>query len=139
MHGTVGLPDAADETAWCSSAVNLAAEQAGVTGTGSAAARSWLTWSSSRPISLEEALPGDVVAFWRESPRSWNGHLGLYVSPGAEEGTIHFLGGNPGGSVNVSIYREDRLPCVRRVERRYRQDGWGTSILSAFAHGRSGK
>lgn len=117
MHASVGLPDEADETAWCSSAVNFAAEQAGVAGTESAAARSWLTWSSSRPISLDDALPGDVVVFWRESAYSWKGHVGLYVGPGAEAGTILVLGGNQGGSVNISTYREDRLLGMRRVVR----------------------
>jgi uncharacterized protein (TIGR02594 family) len=118
MHASVGLRDEADETAWCSSAVNFIAEQAGVAGTGSAAARSWLTWSSSRPISLSDARPGDVVVIWRESVHSWKGHVGLYVGPGADAGTILVLGGNQGGSVNVSTYRVDRLLGVRRVVRR---------------------
>lgn len=115
MHMIVGLKNEADETPWCSSAINFVAQKVGVEGTGSAAARSWLTWSNSRAVSLEEAQPGDVVVFWRESPTSWKGHVGLYVGHRNEAGTILVLGGNQGDAVNISTYPIERLLGVRRV------------------------
>lgn len=117
MHANVGLPTEPDETAWCSSAINWVAKQAGVMGSGSAAARSWLGWSSARSIELSEAMPGDVVIFWRESPNSWKGHVGLYVGLGPDANTILVLGGNQGNGTKVSIeaYAIDRLLGVRRV------------------------
>lgn len=117
MHASVGLPDEPDETAWCSSVVNWVAKQAGIIGTGSAAARSWLSWSSSRPIELSEALPGDVVVFWRESPTSWKGHVGLFVGLGTEADTILVLGGNQSNGTTLSIeaYPVSRLIGIRRA------------------------
>eukprot|EP01156_Anaeramoeba_ignava_P011257 Anaeramoba_ignava/a482504_22.p5 GENE.a482504_22~~a482504_22.p5 ORF type:complete len:143 (+),score=5.17 a482504_22:255-683(+) len=43
-HKSTTLRASNDETAWCSSFVNWCIEQAGLKGTDSAAARSWLKW-----------------------------------------------------------------------------------------------
>ncbi|HEX5760734.1 MAG TPA: TIGR02594 family protein [Thermoanaerobaculia bacterium] len=45
-HRTTSLRATDDEVPWCSAFVNWCMREAGLRGTGSAAARSWLTWGS---------------------------------------------------------------------------------------------
>lgn len=98
------FPD--DEIPWCSSFVNWCMEQAGVSRTNSARARSWLVWGKSithPPIGAVTILqrgigpqPGaDVI----KAP----GHVGFYVGH-ADATLIQLLGGNQGDAVNVRSY-----------------------------------
>ena len=91
-----------DETAWCSAFVNWCVVQAGVAGTNSAAARSWLKWGRA----LSEPVPGCMVVFQRgSSPTS--GHVAFYLET---RGTgILVLGGNQSNSVCVSSYPAGKL------------------------------
>src|SRR3954469_25971535 len=43
-HDCTNLPGSDDKASWCSSFVNWSMKQVGIAGTGSALARSWLTW-----------------------------------------------------------------------------------------------
>lgn len=115
MHATTSLGAQADEVAWCSSAVNWAAESAGTDGTDSPAARSWLNWENSRDVALDEALPGDVIVFWRGSRAGWQGHVGLYAGPGDTPDTVRVLGGNQDDSVSIASYSKARILGVRRA------------------------
>lgn len=87
-----------DETPWCSSFVNWCFRQCRIKGTGSAAARSWVTWGETR-----ERRPGCVVvlkARKRNGERSTTPsgyHVGFYVAGNAR--TIRLLGGNQSDSV----------------------------------------
>lgn len=100
-----------DETAWCSSFVNWVMKQAGIRGTGSAAAKSWLTWGESR-----SHRPGAVVVIKRivgRSPVTTSGyHVGFFVSGNGT--TITLLGGNQSDSVKESVFslgKWDVLAC----------------------------
>lgn len=91
-HQTTSLRARDDETSWCSSFVNWTMQQAGVQGTGSAAARSWLNWG--RAVPHDSVRAGDVIVF----PRGNNpaqGHVAI-VSEVLPNGMVRVVGGNQG-------------------------------------------
>lgn len=91
-HQATSLRARNDETAWCSSFVNWTMQQAGVRGTGSAAARSWLQWGRAVPKDAQHVRPGDVIVF----PRGNNpaqGHVAI-VSEVLDDGRVRVIGGN---------------------------------------------
>lgn len=87
-----------DKAAWCSSFLNWVFEKADYSGTGSALARSWLEWGTS----LTTPCLGCVVVLERESPRGWQGHVGLLIK--VEGDQVHLLGGNQLDEVRVHFY-----------------------------------
>lgn len=93
-HQATSLKARNDETSWCSSFVNWTLQQAGVRGTNSAAARSWLTWGQAVPKDAAQVKPGDVIVF----PRGNNpaqGHVAI-VSEVLGNGMVRVIGGNQG-------------------------------------------
>ena len=91
-----------DETAWCSAFVNWCVVQAGIEGTGSAMARSWLGWG------VECAPePGCIVVLKRGKPPS--GHVGFLDEWSGPDNTIRLLGGNQQNAVNVTTYPTSRV------------------------------
>lgn len=91
-HQATSLKARNDETSWCSSFVNWTMQQAGVRGTDSAAARSWLTWGQAVPKDAAHVKPGDVIVF----PRGNNpaqGHVAI-VSEVLGNGMVRVIGGN---------------------------------------------
>lgn len=99
-----------DETSWCAAFVGAMLHRAGLKGTGSLVARSYMNWGAQ--ISLSEAMPGDIVVFQR-GDSSWQGHVGFYVKH--DDFDIWVLGGNQSNQVNVSKYRVSKLLGVRRA------------------------
>jgi uncharacterized protein (TIGR02594 family) len=105
-----------DETPWCSAF--MAWLFLAVTGkrVGKANARSWETVEEPFNVlnigSVRDAEPGDVVVLWRGSPKSWKGHVGLFVR--ATSSRIWLLGGNQNGKVCVKRYPINRVIAVRR-------------------------
>lgn len=96
-----------DETAWCSAFVNWCIEQAGLPGTNSAAARSWLEWGTE----IQEPEEGCIVVLWRDSPESWKGHVGFFIKENSNN--IYILGGNQNDEVNISHYPKYRVLSYR--------------------------
>lgn len=101
-HATTTLKASADETPWCSSFVNWALLQAGVKGTNSAAAISWMSWG--KPAS---AVNGAITVIYNSkaansSLSSSGNHVGFLV----QENATHYqlLGGNQGNKVQVSFF-----------------------------------
>ncbi len=92
-----------DKVNWCSSFVHWSLGQAGIVGTGSALARSWLDWG----VPLAAPVPGCVVVLWREDPNSWKGHVGYYLRHDAQH--IHLFGGNQLESVREHTYPVDTV------------------------------
>src|SRR5262245_6089821 len=93
-HAATSLKATADEVPWCSSFLCWALEQVGVKSTGSAAARSWLSWGT--PC---EARPGCVVVLLRKKrevgdkdSKSSGYHCAFWVAE--DEATVTLLGGN---------------------------------------------
>jgi len=100
-----------DETAWCSLFANWCCKQAGLPYTGALNARSWLDWG----VEVDIPKQGDIVVLWRESPDSWKGHVGFYVTE--RHGWIYVLGGNQSNEVNIKAYPKKRLLEYRRYSR----------------------
>ena len=95
-----------DEVAWCSEFVNWCLLQAGIQGTKSAVARSFLTWGE------ETKTPkfGDIVVFGWDAT---NGHTGFYVNETPD--IVRVLGGNQSDEVNVTRYKKDKILSYRKV------------------------
>jgi uncharacterized protein (TIGR02594 family) len=99
-----------DKASWCSSFINWSLGQAGITGTGSALARSWLEWGES----LDRPVLGCITVLWREQPTSWRGHVGYYLREDNE--FVYLLGGNQLEQVREHFYPKAtvlgyRWPC----------------------------
>lgn len=103
-------------TAWCAAFANAVLEADGVKGTGKLNARSFLDWGQ------EVGTPskGDVVVLWRESPKSWKGHVGFFDGFEEKNGKkyVRLLGGNQSGSAKVSYsnYPADKVLGYRRAK-----------------------
>lgn len=96
-----------DKASWCSSFLNWSLAHCGISGTGSALARSWLEWG--RP--LARPVPGCVVVLWREAPESWKGHCGFFLRH--EGPQVILLGGNQEGEVREHGYQRECVLAYR--------------------------
>ncbi|MCW4115677.1 TIGR02594 family protein [Aurantimonas sp. MSK8Z-1] len=106
-NGGVNLDPAT--TAWCAAFVNSTLQQAGMKGTGSNLARSFLNYGS--PVT--QPRPGDIAVFSRGDPNGPQGHVG-FVQGVNPNGTISLLAGNQGNAVSVQNYDTKRLLGYRR-------------------------
>lgn len=102
----VGIPHAHDETAWCAALVNYCLEEAGLRGTGLAAARSYLGYGTK----LAAFRPFCIAVFDRvdpDHPTVPHGHVAFPLC----ELTSHVvtLGGNQGNSVSIEARGKDKL------------------------------
>ena len=98
-----------DETAWCAAFANYVLKMAGINGSGKLNARSFLD------VGHETKTPaiGDLVVFWRESPKSWKGHIAFFVRETEEY--VYVLGGNQRNKVSIQAYPRKRLLEYRRI------------------------
>jgi len=111
-HAGTNIAGYDDKASWCSSFLNWTLARAGIAGTGSALARSWLAWGEP----LDAPRPGCVAVLWREDPRSWRGHVGFFVR--LEDDDVVLLGGNQLGAV-----REHRYPLAQVLGWRWPEGG----------------
>ncbi len=100
-----------DETSWCSASLNYFCKKLGYERSGALDARSWLKM----PIKILKPSLGDIVVFWRESPESWKGHVGLFIAQDLTN--VYVLGGNQGNMINISAYPRDRVLGYRQVHK----------------------
>jgi uncharacterized protein (TIGR02594 family) len=112
--GATGMgPHTHDAVPWCSAFVNFCMAGAGIEGTHSAAARSWLDWG--RPL-LKPKL-GCVIVFSRPLGGPQSGHVGFYVGDNSEPiapgqrmvSEYHVLSGNQSDRVCVAAYPASRV------------------------------
>ncbi len=96
-----------DKVAWCSSFLNWCMQQAGVAGTDSALARSWLDWG----VPLEIPRIGCVVVLWREERESEKGHVGLFLREDIHG--VFLFGGNQLGQVREHFYPKEMILSYR--------------------------
>jgi uncharacterized protein (TIGR02594 family) len=92
-HAVTAIAGYDDKANWCSSFVGWSLQQAGIAGTGSALARSWLEWGDT----LDAPRPGCIAVLWRDDPASWKGHVGFFVREDGDD--IVLLAGNQLGAV----------------------------------------
>lgn len=95
-----------DEVPWCSSFVNWCMDQAGVSKTNSARARSWLAWGkriSYPPIGAVTVLQRGVGPQPGPDVIKAPGHVGFYLGH-ADAKNILLLGGNQGNAVSIRTY-----------------------------------
>lgn len=105
-HG--GIID--DETAWCSIFANWCALKADLERSKKLNARSWLEVGTE----VETPQTGDIVIYWRSSPHSWKGHVGIFINKIGSN--IYTLGGNQKNSVCIQPYSESQLLGYRRLD-----------------------
>jgi len=97
-HAGTNIAGYDDKASWCSSFVNWVLTQNGLDGTGSALARSWLTWGAP----LAAPVPGCITVLWRDDPAGWKGHVGFWLRE--DEALVHLLGGNQLDEVREHVY-----------------------------------
>ncbi len=102
-HAHTNIKGYDDKVAWCSSFADWCMRQAGIAGTGSALARSWLEWG----VPLQQPRPGCVVVVTRDDPSSWKGHVGFYLRSDAK--FVYLLGGNQLDEVREHFYPLDSV------------------------------
>lgn len=101
-HATTKHAPKSDEVAWCSSFVNWALKQAGIKGTNSVAANSWLIWGKQTTAQV-----GAITVLYNpEAIRAGFSSSGNHVGFLVQETATHFtlLGGNQSDQVKESTY-----------------------------------
>ncbi|WP_404813677.1 NlpC/P60 family protein [Geomonas agri] len=93
-HGSTSLRATSDEVAWCSAFVNWCLRQAGITGTNSAAATSWLHWGQ-----MTCPKPGAITVVRKNTGQN---HVSFYIDETRDY--YKLLGGNQGDQVRISNY-----------------------------------
>jgi uncharacterized protein (TIGR02594 family) len=94
--------------AWCADFVNASLAKAGIGGTNSGMARSFLNYGS--PV--DKPQKGDIAVFSRGNPKGPYGHVGFYE--GDDPRGIRVLGGNQNDAVSSAVYPRERLLGFRR-------------------------
>lgn len=115
-----------DATAWCAAYVGGVLKEAGYTGSGSVAARSYLNWG--KPISKPRV--GAITVFKRGNS-SWQGHVAFFLR---DLGThIEVLGGNQSNKVSIARYKKADL-----LGYRWPDDLKSSSVMKGSAVGFTG-
>jgi len=113
MSKSLGYPFRSEDDNWCGIFIAYCALQSGLQPPEKAyTARNWLKWG----VESQRPETGDIVVFWRVSPSSWKGHVGIFLNfadPRREY--VHVLGGNQGNRVCVMPYEASRVLGYRRV------------------------
>lgn len=108
-HASTTLRACSDETPWCSAFVNWCLRQAGLNGTNSAAAQSWITWGkASTAISGAITVVRDVTDCGRLSASGF--HVGFLVHDTGSH--YRLLGGNQKNRVRISKYPKSSWQVV---------------------------
>jgi len=97
-------------TAWCSASLSYYAKKHGYEYHKGLDARGWLKM----PVKVLKPKLGDVVVFWRESPSSWKGHVGLFIAQ--DLNIIYVLGGNQNNSLSIAAYPRDQVLGYRELK-----------------------
>lgn len=98
-----------DEVPWCSSFVCFCIEQAGITSTRSAAAKSWGKWGQETM-----AKPGAVVLLAKSDPdAAGTGHVGFFERWDEDKQWFWMLGGNQLNAVNIARKPTASIVAVR--------------------------
>lgn len=107
-HQSTTLKATEDEVPWCASFVGWVLKQAGIKGTGSAAAKSYATFGKKGKGEV-----GDIVVFTRKG----GGHVAFLAKPfnPLKDTKVYVLGGNQGNAVTYKNYDAKNLIAIRSV------------------------
>ncbi len=100
-----------DDMSWCSAYMCWCAKQVDLERTNSLMARYWLEVGRV----VEKPQTGDIVIFWREKQRSWQGHVAIFINEDPITHQIFCLGGNQDDKVCVKPYPSEQLLGYRRL------------------------
>lgn len=100
-HKATSLQASQDAVPWCSSFTNWVLREAGITGTNSAAARSFASWGKA----VRPCLGAIVVMSRGANPA--HGHVGFFLD--ARDGVLFLLGGNQNDRVSIAQYGASRV------------------------------
>lgn len=100
-----------DETSWCSSYMCWCAQNVRLENTSSLLARSWLEIGTV----VDEPKTGDLVIFWREKERSWQGHVSIFINEDPVTHQVYCLGGNQDDKVCIKPYPSEQVLGYRRL------------------------
>lgn len=106
-HATTAYHATSDAVPWCSAFVNWCFREAGISGTHSAAARSWLAWGDP----LDQPEYGCVTVLARGTNPA-QGHVGFFTDR-RPDGHILLLGGNQGDAVSIAAYAPEKVLAYR--------------------------
>jgi uncharacterized protein (TIGR02594 family) len=104
------------KTAWCARFVNSVLATAGVKGTGSDMARSFLNIGT--PVKPQQAEAGDVIVFPRGRSGTL-GHVGFVKDVDLQNNTVTILSGNTGGAVRTETRSLSGALGIRRIEEQH--------------------
>ena len=101
----MGAPFRDDETPWGGAFMDHILRSSGeeTVATGQVA-RKWLNL----PVKLDAPAVGCVVVLWRDSPSSWQGHVGFLVGK-TEAGDLLLLAGNQSDAVSIEAFPASRV------------------------------
>ena len=106
-HQATSFKATDDAVPWCSAFVNWCFKEVGISGTRSAAARSWLTWGEA----LDQPEYGCVVVLARgKNPAQ--GHVAFFTDR-RPDGHLLLLGGNQGDAVSIAAYLPEKVLAYR--------------------------
>jgi uncharacterized protein (TIGR02594 family) len=92
-----------DEINWCSAFVNYCLLSAGIQGTHSPAARSFLNWG--KPLTAPQV---GCITVLKRGGSSWMGHVAMFLGK-APSGSLVLLGGNQGQRVCIENFLSENL------------------------------
>ena len=107
--GNIGHKEYPDETPWCSSILNKAADECGYYKTDNALASSWRRYNVDAGSDVKQ---GDIVVI--------DGHVTLADKPfhKSKDNYFYGLGGNQSNMVKVSKYATSRIKAVRKWKKK---------------------
>ena len=106
-HAGTNIAGYDDKASWCSSFAQWSLARAGIAGTGSALARSWLAWGEP----LDAPRHGCIAVLWRDDPQGWKGHVGFFVRFDGDD--VVLLGGNQLEAVREHRYARGQVLAWR--------------------------
>lgn len=100
-----------DETAWCAAFIGAICHRTKHEKSGMLNAQSYLKLG----YAVENIQDADIVVFWRDSPDSWKGHVGIPIRDDGEN--IWTLGGNQSNQINIKPYPKYRVKGFRKLKK----------------------
>jgi len=93
---------------WCGLFMNYLAAQNGMERPEAPwAARHWLRVG----VKTDSPDTGDIVILWRETRKSWKGHVGIYLAEASKD-RIYILGGNQGPHKGVCVTARENIKIL---------------------------